>query len=214
VLPSVQPSPSPSPSASAGQLTVDPTSLTFSDPNADSQQFRIHEPGFIGLYNVDASACSGVAEISPPPYVGPNSDITVMPNGAGSCTINVTNGLGGSTSESITVNAGGHALNNNQGSINLHHPTMLKVSMQTVSLLADGEPQAVSVSEAGYARILTATSSDNSVATISPGGAVGPQAIFAVSPHRAGVALIRIADEHANVETIYVLVRANRRPLR
>jgi len=105
--PSPLPSPSPSPSPSAqGQLTVAPNSLTFSSPSAPSQGFTISETGFSGDFDLRTHHCGGVASLSGGPFFGPSALVTVTPQGAGTCRVDVSDGQGGNSSVSITVQNG------------------------------------------------------------------------------------------------------------
>jgi len=89
----------------------------------------------------------------------------------------------------------------------------LTASVANVTLRTDAGPQTFIVSEPGYTRAFTVSTSNAAIASMSVAGGSGPMLTVAIVPHSAGVALIRIADDHGGIRVITVIVRAGALPV-
>lgn len=69
-------------------------------------------------------------------------------------------------------------------------------------------PQSLAVFELNYAGTISVSSSDPNVVTVANPLLRGPNAWLILVPHHAGVAVIRLADDHGSVREISVLVQA------
>lgn len=188
--PAGNPSPLPSPSPSPGPFTLQPTALTFGDiGSANAATFDVSESGFSGGFTVDASGCNGIATVSAPPYNGPRSTITVTPQGSGGCSLNVSDGHGGSAAVNISVGPFG-ALTADPGPFTFN---------------SVGDTAAVHASESNYTGPINATVSDPSVATISPGSGTSPAA-FTLRSQGVGNANVVLTDDHGGRQTALVSV--------
>ncbi len=84
----------------------------------------------------------------------------------------------------------------------------LTVSAANLVFVAGAAGQTIVISEPGYARRFTMSTSNAAVAGIGAGASSGPTASVTITPRGAGVATIRIADDHGGMRTITVIVRA------
>jgi hypothetical protein len=84
----------------------------------------------------------------------------------------------------------------------------LSVSVTNLSLVAGAPAQAVSISESGYSRLFTLSTSDAAVAAIGATVVAGPFATITIAARNPGVAIVRVADDHGGMRTISISVRA------
>lgn len=169
-----------------GALVLNPTSLSFGDIGAGSAQpFAIGETAYGGVFNVDASACAGIATISAGPFNGPNASVTVTPQGQGSCNITVADDHGGSRQESITV-----------GPFGAITPSTTSL---TFSDVGSGVTQPFTVSESGYSGTFTIDQSACAgIASVSPASGTSSTTFTVTSVGPGGPCNLSISDDHGS----------------
>ena len=85
---------------------------------------------------------------------------------------------------------------------------VLTASVVNVVLTAGAAAQTLVVSEPGYPRLFTVSTSNAAVAAPNSTNGSGPTFTITIIPRSAGIALIRVADDHGGVRVITVIVRA------
>lgn len=176
----------PTPPSGPGQLSVNPTSLSFL-VGGGSQTFSASESNYSGLITASTGNAS-VATVTP--ASGTSSvTFTVTPAGAGTTNITVKDDHGGSQVVSVTVTP----------------PGVLSVNPTSLSFLVGGAPQSFTASESAYTGPITATSNDKSVATVSPASGTSP-VIFTVTPTGAGSTTISVKDNHGGSKSVSITV--------
>jgi hypothetical protein len=174
-----------------GPLTPTPTSLTFNGTTA-TQNITVSDPNYFGSIGASSSDL-GVATVTSP-GTGPSATFTVTPvnqPGAGrSATINYSDANGGTTSTSVQVN-----------------PGTLGVSKSSIILSGSGSTDSFTASETLYSGLISAASTNISVATVSPASGSGPGPVsFTVTATGPGTATINTTDNHGGLQTVSVTV--------
>jgi hypothetical protein len=105
--PTATPTASPTPTATAtatpAALTVAPTALAFdATGSANAQTFVATDANDNGPLT-ETDTCANVATVTPTTATGPGATFTVLPVGAGSCAITITDNRNDSAIESIGV---------------------------------------------------------------------------------------------------------------
>ena len=147
-----------------GSIIVNPTTLTFL-VGSGTQTFTASEANYSGPLSATSN--------------NPNvATVAGSGNGPGPVTFTVTPGQAGTTS--ITVNGNGPP-----ASVSVTVIGPLQANPTSLTFLGTTASQNFSVTDPFYSGTLTATSSDTSVATVSPSTAAGPNATFSVTPVNA-----------------------------
>jgi len=176
----------PTPPSGPGQLSVNPTSLSFLVGGA-SQSFTASESNYSGPINA-SSGNVAIATVTPASGGNPTT-FTVTPTGAGSTNITVTDNHGGSQIVSVTVTP----------------PGVLSVNPTSLSFLVGGASQTFGASESSYTGAITASSGDKAVATVSPASGSSP-VTFTVTPTGPGTTTITVKDDHGGAITVNITV--------
>ena len=87
-----------------GGVSVSPSTLQFTTVPASAQTVTISETNYAGTFVRTPSGCGGIATIG----TISSNQFSVTPLGVGSCTVSVTDSIGGS--HNVTVNAGTTAI--------------------------------------------------------------------------------------------------------
>ncbi len=176
--------------APPGSLTLTPTSLTFDRPVSAAKTFTASETNYTGSFFIVDPGCLGIASVSPSPGTGPSQAFTVTPQGAGTCSITVTDDHGGIQTENITV------FDN------------LSVSPTSLSFndVGSSNNQPFSATESFYSGPLSAASQNTNVATVSPSSGSGPSKTFTVTPRGSGSTNIIVTDNHGGSVSVAITV--------
>ncbi|MDQ2818563.1 MAG: hypothetical protein M3T49_10220 [Candidatus Eremiobacteraeota bacterium] len=170
-----------------GALTVDRSSLTFTDIGpANSQQFSVQEPQYGGPVS-QSSNCTNVALITPAEANSP-ATFSVTPVGSGTCTITLTDNHGGAVTESISVGPFGP----------------VTPSSGSIALLV-GRAQPLSATETNY----TGSFSVDSSACAGIAAVSGTSPNFAVTGVAIGTCTLTINDDHGGSAGVAVFVLAS-----
>jgi hypothetical protein len=97
------------PPTTPGALVLTPTTLNFLASGASSAQtFSADETGYTGAFT-ETDTCNALATVSTPSSSGPAATYTVVPLGAGTCTITIrdSNGQKHTIAVSLTLTQGG-----------------------------------------------------------------------------------------------------------
>ena len=179
-----------------GPVSPNPTSLTFMDVGAgNAQTFTASETKYSGQLTIDASACAGIATVSPNSGAS-GTTFTVTPVGSGGpCDVNISDDHTQSATVSVTVGPFG--------------PIM--PSVPSLPLKVGGSNGTFTVSESGYNGNFTIDQSSctsSGAAIVSPGSGNSSQP-FTVTPLVAGNCGIIVNDDHSGIPvTIDVFVTA------
>lgn len=162
--------------APASPISVTPSTLLFLQPSAPSQQFVVTDRNFTGSF-IQSNSCTAVATVSAQtnPAVGPTSTWNIAPIAPGTCSVQIADGVG-TTMVVVSVNGPLSA-----------NPT--SASFQSTSSIA----QTITVGAVGYTGAIAESDTCSGIAAIVPSGsnaAVGPSAIFTVTPARIGACSI------------------------
>jgi hypothetical protein len=221
----------------AGSLTLNPNELQFpANSSGTAMMFMASDSACGALDTITAVADGTVAaSVSPtgPQPCTPGQTYTVTAGSNGQGFVNLTDTAGGAATLSVGVGVSPlrkkhHPLSIHKGLPptagigSPHNPakavttptepglhSMLKVSVNNLTLASMTPSQPVMVSEIGYTHSFTITSSNADVATASAQTATGPTATIVITPHADGITTIRITDDHGGVQFILVWVRGS-----
>ncbi|MBV8596826.1 MAG: FecR domain-containing protein [Candidatus Eremiobacteraeota bacterium] len=171
-----------------GPLTPTPSSLTFAGTTAP-QTITVSDPNYFG--SISASSTNpGVATVSSP-STGPSGVFTVTPVSMGSTTINFADANSGTTSATVTVTAG-----------------PLIVSTSSVVITSAGGTAPFTASETDYTGLISASSDNSAIASVSPasGGGPGPVPFTITAGSTAGSTTVHVTDDHGGSQPIAVSV--------
>lgn len=130
----------------AGSITLNPTSLTVCAAAANSKPFNASHGNFT---QTATSANTSIATVTPPGSTGGNVTYTVTGHATGSTTISLSDTQGATGSEAVSVNG------------------PLMVDKPTLTFNGTTAPQTISVTDTGPAILVSATSSDTTVAMVT-----------------------------------------------
>jgi hypothetical protein len=171
-----------------GPLTPTPSGLTFAGTTAP-QTVNVSDPNYSGTISA-SSTNAGVATVNSS-STGPSGSFSVTPVSMGSATINFSDVNGGATSVDVTVNAG-----------------PLDVSTNSVTIKSAGGSAPFTASENDYTGLISASSDNTSIATVSPasGSGPGPASFTITAGSTAGSTTVHVTDDHGGSTPISVLV--------
>jgi len=216
---SATPTPTPTPTATptptpSGILTLSTTSLSFSNPGSDPQNFTAsdHKTRSFSATPADPTVAT-VAEVD---AHGHSATFSVTPVGNGTTNISVTDGAGGSGTVSVTVGTSHLTVRTHSPAPNGAAPPSVLVQPALVvpaeMRLIAGVAKPAFVQEESYTGALRAESSNPLVATVGPSIGRGPSYAFVITGRSQGVAIVTIMDDHGNVRAVQVSVVASSAP--
>ncbi len=176
-----------------GPISPNPTTLTFNDVGSgNSQTFTASESHYSGQLTIDASACAGIATVSPNSGAS-GTTFTVTPvAGGGPCNVNISDDHTQSATVSVTVGPFGP----------------VSPSVASLPLTVGGSNGTFTVSESGYnGNFNIVQSSCTSIASVSPSSGTSSQT-FTVMPLGAGNCGVVVNDDHSGTATVDVFVTA------
>lgn len=167
-------------------LAITPTTMTFATPSAATQNATVS--GGTTPYNTPTSSNAAVATATIS-----GSTVTVTPHGAGSCTITVTDSAtptAGSVTIAVTVYGA------------------LTITPAALTLAANAGAVALAVAKSGFSGTISASSSDTTVAQVTPSSGSGPNlTIYALrQAGNGGTANITITAAGADSVVVPVTV--------
>lgn len=176
-----------------GAVSPSPTSLSFMDVGSgNAKTFTASETKYSGQLTIDASACAGIATVSPNSGAS-GTTFTVTPVGSGGpCDVNISDDHTQSATVSVTVGPFGP----------------VSPSVSSLSLSAGGSNGTFTVSESGYNGNFTIDQSScttSGAANVSPGSGTSATT-FTVSPLAAGNCGVVVNDDHGGSATVDVFV--------
>jgi len=171
-----------------GPLTPTPSSLTFAGTTAP-QTITVSDPNYTG--SIRASSTNPSVATVNPTSTGPSGTFTVTPVNMGPTTINFSDDNGGTKSASVTVTAG-----------------PLDVSTNSVTITSAGGTAGFTASETDYTGLISASSDNTAVATVSPASGSGPGPVpFTITAVGTGPpATVHVTDDHGGSQAITVTV--------
>lgn len=178
-----------------GPVSPSPTSLTFMDVGAGkAKTFTASETNYSGQLTIDASACAGIATVSPNSGAS-GTTFTVTPvGGGGPCGVSISDDHTQSATVNVTVGPFGP----------------VSPSPGMIPLSAGGSNGTFTVSETGYNGSFTIDQSSctsSGAASVSPGSGTS-STTFTVTPLAAGNCGVVVNDDHTGTATVDVFVTA------
>ena len=164
---------------SAGSIGVAPSTLTFNNASAASQNVTATETNYTGPFT--PSGCSGVVSVSPASGTGPSQVFSVSPVAPGSCTLMISDNHSGSGSVTVTVFG---ALQLSPGSLSFTD-------------VGAGHTQPFTINEPFFTGTFTVNASAcGGIASRNAGPFTGPSANVTVTAIDSGSCMIAVTDGH------------------